>query len=139
MASNGFDEGKLLEAFSIIDEPVYGDLVAANGTDAYFVSSLGARVQRVDIAGPLAHGLVFRIRGIGKREQHVRIAVGPAAILGRAGAFPGQQAKCGSELAGFSIDRQFSRSTLVASAVAADGRESTRCWPGSCFDTVVLT
>ncbi len=37
------------------------------------------------------------------------------------------------------IDRQFSRSMLVASAVAADGRESTRCWPGSCFDRVVLT
>jgi hypothetical protein len=33
----------------------------------------------------------------------------------------------------------FSRSMLVASAVAADGRESKRCWPGSCFDRVVLT
>src|SRR5450631_563467 len=32
----------------------------------------------------------------------------------------------------------FSRSMLVASAVAADGRESKRCWPGSCFDRVVL-
>jgi hypothetical protein len=37
-------------AFLILDEPIYGDLVAANRTDAYFVSSLGARIQRVDIA-----------------------------------------------------------------------------------------
>lgn len=37
-------------AFSILDEPIYGDLVAASRTDAYFVSTLGARIQRVDIA-----------------------------------------------------------------------------------------
>jgi hypothetical protein len=36
--------------FAILNQPIYGDLVAANRTDAYFVSSLGARIQRVDIA-----------------------------------------------------------------------------------------
>jgi hypothetical protein len=37
-------------------------------------------------------------------------------------AFTAQQAACGSELAGFLIDRQFSRAALLPSAVAADVR-----------------
>ncbi len=34
--------------FSILAAPIYGDLVAADGDAAYFVTSLGARIQRVD-------------------------------------------------------------------------------------------
>lgn len=33
---------------TILDDRVFGDLLAANGNSAYFVTSLGARVQRVD-------------------------------------------------------------------------------------------
>jgi streptogramin lyase len=33
---------------SVLDERIYGDLLAANDTSAYYVTSLGARVQRVD-------------------------------------------------------------------------------------------